>query len=82
MAFIQLVFRNEAIYYYVAKMSPKLEIQKELTAENQPVSSFQGAPGGTRTRTAVSGQGIFLPLWLSPPDVCGLDYSFTMGYLL
>ena len=66
-------------------MSPKIETQKELTAENQPVSSFLSAPGGTRTRTAVSGQGIFAPLWLSPPDVlaehnvCGPDYSFTMG---
>ena len=37
------------------------------------------ASGGNRTRTAVSGQGIFVPLWLSPPSVCGLDYSFTMG---
>ena len=27
-------------------MSPKNETQKELTAENQTVSSFQGAPGG------------------------------------
>ena len=42
-------------------MSPKIETQKELTAENQIVSSFQGAPGGTRTRTAVSGQGILSP---------------------
>ena len=65
-------------------MSPKIEMQKELTAENQSVSSFQGAPGGNRTRTAVSGQGIFVPLWLSPPGrravpVWGLDYSFTVG---
>ena len=60
-------------------------MRKELTAENQPVSSFQGAPGGNRTRTAVSGQGIFVPLWLSPPGrhravpVWGPDYSFTIG---
>ena len=66
-------------------MSPKIEAQKELTAENQTVSSFQGAPGGNRTRTAVSGQGIFVPLWLSPSGgplgvpVWGLDYSFTVG---
>ena len=40
---------------------------------------FRRASGGTRTRTAVSGQGIFLPLWLSPPFVvCGPDYSFTL----
>lgn len=26
--------------------SPKIETEKELTAENQAVSSFQGAPGG------------------------------------
>ena len=30
-------------------------------------SGFSRASGGTRTRTAVSGQGIFLLLWLSPP---------------
>ena len=42
-------------------MSPKIETQKELTAENQSVSSFLGAPGGNRTRTAVSGQGILSP---------------------
>ena len=41
---------------------------------------FFRASGGNRTRTAVSGQGIFVPLWLSPPvTVCGLDYSFTVG---
>ncbi len=60
-------------------MSPKIETQKELTAENQAVSSFQGAPGGNRTRTDLAVQGIFLPLWLSPPlSVRGPDYSFTM----
>ena len=42
-------------------MSPKTDTQKELIAENQAVSSFLGAPGGNRTRTAVSGQGILSP---------------------
>ena len=30
----------------IGKKSAKIETQKELTAENQAVSSFQGAPGG------------------------------------
>ena len=42
-------------------MSPKIEAQKELTAENQSVSSFQGASGGNRTRTDISVQGILSP---------------------
>ena len=42
-------------------MSPKIEIRKELTAENQIVSSFQGAPGGNRTRTDLAAQGILSP---------------------
>ena len=47
--------------------------------ENQQLTKSCCASGGTRTRTAVSGQGIFLPLWLSPPvSVCGPDYSFTV----
>ena len=53
-------------------MSPKIETQKELTAENQAVGSFRGASGGNRTRTAFSGQGIFLLLWLSPPVGLGV----------
>ena len=63
-------------------MSPKIDTQKELAAENQSVSSFWGASGGNRTRTDISVQGIFLPLWLSPPFVCGPDYSFTMTSVL
>ena len=51
----------------LGKMSPKIETQKEPTTENQLVSSFYGAPGGNRTRTDLAVQGIFLPLWLSPP---------------
>ena len=49
------------------------------------IQSLSCAPGGNRTRTAVSGQGIFVPLWLSPSGVplgepvWGLDYSFTIG---
>ena len=27
-------------------------------------------------------RGIFLPLRLSPPFVCGLDYTFTVAYAL
>ena len=42
------------------------------------------ASDGTRTRTDLAVQGIFVPLWLSPPGpltvpVRGLDYSFTIG---
>ena len=44
--------------------------------------AFLCASGGTRTRTNISAQGIFLPLWLSPPFVCGLDYSFTFEIFL
>ena len=53
--------------------------------ENQQFTRSFCAPGGNRTRTAVSGQGIFVPLWLSPSGVplgepvWGLDYSFTIG---
>ena len=48
--------------------------------ENQQFTKSCCAPGGNRTRTAFSGQGIFVPLWLSPPiTACGLDYSFTVG---
>ena len=48
--------------------------------EIQQLAKSCCASGGNRTRTAVSGQGIFVPLWLSPPvSVCGLDYSFTVG---
>ena len=71
--------------WQVAKMSPKIETQKELTTENQSVSSFQGAPGGNRTRTDLAAQGIFLPTMafatIGQPRlsiVCGPDYSFTM----
>ena len=58
------------------------ESKKERLCKCLMISNLQNlfcASGGTRTRTAFSGQGIFLPLWLSPPvSVCGPDYSFTV----
>ena len=64
------------------------EYKKERLCKCLIISNLQSlfcAPGGNRTRTAVSGQGIFVPLWLSPSGgplgqpVWGLDYSFTIG---
>ena len=64
------------------------EYKKERPCKCLIISNLQSlvcAPGGNRTRTAVSGQGIFVPLWLSPSGgplgvpVWGLDYSFTIG---
>ena len=39
---------------------------------------FRRAPGGNRTRTAVSGQGIFLLLWLWPPDTTVVEFPFEV----
>lgn len=55
----------------------------EIEKENTLVGIYKGvfrASGGNRTRTDIAAQGIFVLLWLSPPDksVRSLDYSFIM----
>ena len=75
-------FHLDCVSQKVTKSDQIWGIQKTRLCkvfENQQLTKSICASGGTRTRTAVSGQGIFLPLWLSPPvSVCGPDYSFTV----
>ena len=60
-------FRSEATQGVWGIRPPVNQIFRHEKRPASPV--FFRASGGNRTRTAFSGQGIFVPLWLSPPKM-------------